>query len=96
MRTYQELNQNEIRDIKLSLTDEDGTSFAPSACTYTVDNSAGTTIVASTNATISTNTITANITTTVTTTIGEYKLTWTIKKDGSTYKHITIFGFFEL
>jgi len=89
MRTYQELNQNEIRDIKLSLTDEDGTSFAPSACTYTIDNSAGTTVITSTNATISTNTVTASIGTTVTVTIGSYKLTWIIKKSGSTYYHIT-------
>jgi hypothetical protein len=86
--TYQAFYINEVRDLQLTIHDQDGASFAPSAAAVNIKNENGTTVVAA-SAAVSENVVTKNIDTTVTGTAGDYKVIWQIKKDGNTYYHVT-------
>jgi len=89
MKTYQEFYQNEVRPVSITLNDEDGNSFAPSAAYYTVKDSDDDVVIAESEATVSTNVVTGIITTAVTVTVGTYKIEWRLRKNAYTYYHVT-------
>ena len=88
-RTQQEFIQNEIRKLELTINDEDGQNFIPSAAYVTVKNKAGTVVVAEKSADIVINKVSTLIDTTTTGTVGTYKVTWRIRKSLYTYYHLT-------
>lgn len=89
MRTYQALNIGEIRAVEVTMNDNNGQAFIPSAAYVSVLNNAGSTVVAEQTALISSNQVYTIIGQLVTNTVGTYKIVWRIKKDGYTYKHVT-------
>jgi len=89
MITYQTLYQNEIRAVELTINDQDGIDFAPSAAYATIETETGVTVVAEQAAMVTGNQIYTVVGTATTATIGKYKILWRILKDGYTYKHRT-------
>ena len=90
MNTIQQLYQDEIRTIQLTLYDKNNTSFAPSGAFYQVVDSDGDVIMEEISATISENVVSGSINTTVTGTVGTYFIVWKLQKSGSTYYHKTM------
>lgn len=88
-RTQQEFNQNEVRKLELTINDEDGQDFIPSAAYVQVINKSGIEIVAEQQANIVGNKVSTTINTTTTETIGKYKVIWRLKKSIHTYYHLT-------
>lgn len=89
MITYQALYQNEIRAVELTINDQDGIDFAPSAAYAAIENEAGDVIVAEQAAMVTGNQIYTVVGTTTTATIGKYRILWRILKDGYSYRHAT-------
>ena len=89
MYTYQALYQNEVRAVELTINDQDGQDFAPSAAYAEIVNSSGNTVVAEQAAQIIGNTVLTIVGTLVTANIGKYKIKWTLMKSGYTYRHAT-------
>jgi hypothetical protein len=87
--TYQSMYQNEIRALELTINDQDGAVFAPSAAYTSVRDSDGTTVVAEQDAQVDNNQIRTIIGTAVTATPGEYDVIWRIITTEYTYYHIT-------
>ena len=88
-RTQQEFNQNEIRKLELTINDEDGQNFIPSAAYVQVLSKSGTTVVAEQSADISVNKVSTVINSTTTGTVGKYKVIWRLRKSLYTYYHLT-------
>ena len=80
MKTYNELNENEVRGIELAIRDQNDDDFVPTEAYASVLDEDDTVIVAEAAAMISDNTMTTLITTTVTANIGTYYIKWRILK----------------
>lgn len=89
MQTYQALYQNERRAVELTINDQDGQDFAPSAAYASIEDSNGNTVITEQAAQVIGNTILTVVGPTVTANIGEYKIKWRILKSGYTYYHAT-------
>ena len=89
--TYQSFYVNEDRALEITINDQDGNDFAPSAAWAQVITDKGATVIAEQAAMVVDNKIRTLIGTTVTATAGEYKVIWRIGYAGHTYYHITIF-----
>jgi len=96
MNTYQSFYQNEIRALELTINDQDGNNFYPSAAYAEVKTDTGVQVVAEQPAMVDSNQVRTLIGTTVTATVGEYKVIWRILYSGYTYYHITILEVQEL
>lgn len=93
--TYQTLYQNEIRNIELSLREDDETIFIPTSGAvniYDEDDS----LILSANAIINSNVISYLVNTTITETTGEYQIIWKINKNNENFYHKTILKVLEL
>ena len=88
-RTQQEFNQNEIRKLELTINDQDGQDFIPSAAYATILNSSNEIIVVEQQADIDTNKVSITINATTTGTLGRYRILWKLKKSIYTYYHLT-------
>ena len=88
-RTQQEFNQNEVRKLELTINDEDGQDFIPSAAYVTIINKSGTTVVEEEIADIDGNKVSTVINSTTTGTVGKYKVIWRLRKSIYTYYHLT-------
>jgi len=88
-KTYQELNLNEVRAIQLTVEDNDGVEFAPSAAYVTINDSQGNTVVSRQAAYTSNNKVTTIIGTITTSAAGFYDVLWEIRKSGYKYYHCT-------
>ena len=89
MRTYQALNQNEIRAVELTLRDNDGMPFDPEEVATEVTDMNGDVIIPEQSALFTDNVAYTMIGTVVTGTTGEYKLKLKIIKSSQTYFHVT-------
>ena len=91
MRTYQQLIQNERRAVELSIDDQDGNTFTPSAAYAQVNDSNGTVVTVEAPAFIdgTTSAVYTIVGTAVTANVGEYMIVWRLKKEGYTYYHAT-------
>jgi len=96
METYQAFYQNEIRALQITINDQDGDSFAPSAAYVQVQDSTGTEVVAEQPAQVTANTVTTLIGTAVTATVGKYKIIWRISHSLHTYYHVSELEVMEL
>jgi len=96
MRTTFNINQNEIRACELTLNDDDGVAFTPSAAFVTINDENDVEVVARQEAYVSSNKIYTVIGTTTSGTIGKYKALWEIHKSGYTYYHTTIVNVMDL
>ena len=90
MNTYQSFYQNEIRALELTIDDQDGNDFIPSAAWVEVQDSAGTAVVAEQAAMVDSGNIRTVIGVATTGTVGTYKIIWRIGYSGHTYYHVTI------
>lgn len=88
-RTYQELNINEIRAVQLTIEDNDGVDFAPSAAYVTINDKIGNTVVARQAAFITNNNAYTIVGTATTSAEGNFNLIWELHKSGYTYYHCT-------
>jgi len=88
-RTQQEFNQNEVRKLELTINDQDGQNFIPSAAYVQVVNNSGTTVVVEQSADIDVNQVSTVIDSTTTGTVGKYKVIWRLRKSIYTYYHLT-------
>ena len=96
METYQELYINEVRQIQITVNDQDGNPFTNFTATATVLNSAGGTVVAETAGTVNENTISTTINQTTTRRTGKYKIVWKISKSVHVYYHVMELSVIEL
>lgn len=90
MNTYQSFYQNEIRALELTIDDQDGNDFIPSAAWVEVQDSAGTAVVAEQAAMVDSSNIRTIIGTATTGTVGTYKVIWRLARTGYTYFHVTL------
>lgn len=88
-RTYQELNIGEIRKVELTIEDQDGLAFIPSAAYIQVNDKDGNVIIPKQSAVIQNNLVNTTIGTVVTSAEGRYNLIWDFHKNGLTYYHCT-------
>ena len=88
-RTQQEFNQNEVRKLELTINDEDGQDFIPSAAYVRVLNKNDVEIVAEQSADINVNKVSTVINSVTTGTVGKYKVIWRLRKSIYTYYHLT-------
>lgn len=96
MNTYQSFYQNEIRALELTINDQDGNDFIPSAAFAQVLTDKGVEVVAEQSAQIDSNQVRTIIGTAVTATAGEYKVIWRILYASYTYYHSTVLEVQEL
>lgn len=89
METYQSFYKGEIRALRVTIDDQDGADFAPSAAYVQIKDKNGETVVAEQAALVSSNTVSTLIGTTVTDSVGTYKVIWRILHSVHTYYHIT-------
>ena len=89
METYHSLYKNEVRAIEITIDDNDGSDFVPSAAYVQVLDEDGNTVVSEQAALVSLNTVATAIGVTVTATVGNYKIVWRILHSTHTYYHIT-------
>lgn len=98
MRTYQSLYQNEVRAVELTIDDDTGTTWVPSAAYTKIEridrkNYRGlqttTEVVAEQAAMSQSNRVYTVVGTMVTSACGDYQLTWRIRKGRYTYYHVT-------
>lgn len=87
--TYQELNQNEVRTVQLTIEDTDGVEFAPSAAYATIKDKSGNTVVPQQTASLQDNNVYVTVNTMTTSAEGSYNLIWELRKDGFVYYHCT-------
>lgn len=90
MNTYQSFYVNEDRALEVTINDQDGNDFAPSAAWAQIQTDTGNTIIEEQVAMVVGNKIRTLVGTTVTQTAGEYKVIWRLAYGGHTYYHITI------
>lgn len=90
MNTYQSFYVNEDRALEITIDDQDGNDFSPSAAWAQVKTDKGVQVIAEQPAMVVGNHIRTIIGTTVTATTGEYKVIWRVAYGGHTYFHITI------
>ena len=88
-RTLQEMNQNEVRPLELTINDPIGAPFSPSAAYVTVLDDSGNTVVAEQAAMVVGSTVYTVIGTTVSGTVGDYVVKWRILYSTYTYYHAT-------
>lgn len=88
-RTYQAINKNEVRAIQISINDQTGSDFVPSAAFAKVIDESEDTVVEEQSAMVSGSNVYTVIGTTVTATIGEYTIIWRIVYGQYTYYHAT-------
>lgn len=88
-RTYQELNIGEIRAVELTIEDNDGIDFSPSAAYVQITDKEDNTIVPRQQAFIQNNRAYTIVGTMTTSAEGRYSLIWELKKTGYTYYHCT-------
>jgi len=96
MNTYQSFYQNEVRALELTINDQDGNDFIPSAAYAQVKTDKGVQVVAEQSAQVDSNQVRTIIGTTVTATAGEYKVIWRILYSQYIYYHTTILEVQEL
>lgn len=97
--TTQTLYQNEVRPVTIAITKKDHSAFSEitSGSLYSVTDCDGTEVLEETNATVSSNTITAVIDTDVTGTVGDYFIIWKIIDENNyVYYHKTYLTVIEL
>jgi hypothetical protein len=87
--TYQELNINEIRAIQLTIDDNDGLAFAPSASYVTIKDKQGNIKVPRQAAFSDGNKVSTIVGTMTTSATGNYNVIWELYKSGYTYYHCT-------
>lgn len=88
-RTRQEFIQNETRKLELTINDEEGQDFIPSAAYATILTDTNESVVAEQQADIDGNKVSITINTTTTQTSGKYKVVWKLNKSIYTYYHLT-------
>jgi hypothetical protein len=81
--------KNEIRDVTISIRDQEDDEFAPTHVTSYVVDSENNTIVNDEERQVTTNSISMTIPQTVTSTVGTYYIIWSIYKNESLYRHKT-------
>jgi len=96
MVTYQALYQNEIRAVELTINDQDGIDFVPSAAYAAIENESGETVVAEQAAMVTGNQVYTVVGTATTANKGKYRILWRILKNGYTYMHATDLEILEL
>lgn len=89
METNKTFYQNEVRNLKITIYDQDHTAFEPDSAYIAIEDEDETTVVAEQAAMVDGNDIYTTINTTVTATNGIYYVIWRIVKDSSTYYHKT-------
>jgi len=95
-RTHQEINQNEIRPLELSINDHTGAPFNPSGAYATIYDSENNIVVDEHIVMISGEKIYTILDTVVTGIVGSYTVKWKILYGGYTYYHITDVDVVEL
>jgi len=95
-RTYQEMNQNEIRPLEVSINDHTGAPFSPSAAYSSVYDADGAEIVSEQPAMVIDNKIYTVIGTIVSANTGNYTVKWRIVYSNYTYYHATDLVIVEL
>lgn len=95
-RTYQEILQNEIRPIEITINDSTGAPFTPSAAFATVYDSDGDVVISEQGAMVSSNRVYSVIGTAVTANVGTYMIKWRIVYGNYTYYHATDLEVLEL
>lgn len=95
-RTLQEMNQNEVRPLELTINDHTGSNFIPSAAYTTIYDDSGNVVVAEQPAMVISNTVYTVIGTTVSATVGDYVVKWRILYSTYTYYHATDLQIVEL
>lgn len=95
-RTLQEMNQNEVRPLELTIDDHTGAPFSPSAAYVTIYDDSGNVVVAEQPAMVVGFTVYTVIGTTVSGTIGDYVVKWRILYSKYTYYHATDLQIVEL
>ncbi len=90
MNTYQSFYVDEDRALEITIDDQDGNDFVPSAAYAQVKTDKGVQVISEQPAMVVGNKIRTFIGTTVTATPGEYKVIWRVEYGGHTYYHITI------
>ncbi len=88
--TYQELNLNEIRAVQLTIEDNTGVDFAPSAAYVSINDALGNEVVTRQAAVITNNNVYTTVGTTTTSAEGNYQIIWELLKDNYTYYHCTV------
>jgi len=96
MITYQALYKNEIRAVELTINDQDGIDFVPSAAYATIETESGETVVEEQAAMVAGNQIYTVVGIITTANIGKYRILWRILKDSYTYMHATDLEILEL
>lgn len=96
MNTYQSFYVNEDRALQITINDQDGNPFAPSAAWAQVRTDTGTIVIAEQPAMVVGSSVNTLIGTTVTANAGEYKVIWRMAYGGHTYSHVTILTVQEL
>jgi hypothetical protein len=95
-RTQQEINQNEVRPIELTMHNDTGAPFYPTSATVSIYNSSGTALVTDAVAMVAGEKITYLLGTTITANVGSYVIKWKIIYGSYTYYHATDIDVVEL
>lgn len=95
-RTQQEINQNEVRPIELTMHNDTGAPFYPTSATVSIYDEDNTAVVEDAVAMVTGEKITYLLDTTVTATVGSYVMKWKIIYDSYTYYHATDIDVVEL
>lgn len=88
-QTYQELLINETRALELTVRDQDGNEFAPSAAYVEIQDEEGNTVVDEQLVQTYGNKVITLVGTATTTTPGTYYVIWKIQRYQYTYYHVT-------
>jgi hypothetical protein len=88
-KTYQELNIGEVRAVELTIEDNDGFDFAPSAAYVEILDKEDNIVVARKAAFTQDNKAYTIVGTATTSAEGRYSLIWELLKDGYTFYHCT-------
>ncbi len=96
MRTYQTLFKDEVRAVELTIRDETGTLYTPSAGYSQIFDEDGNQITTQQGTYITTGKIYTIVDTNTTANIGKYKIVWSLLNYGYTYYHATELTVVEL
>ena len=88
--TYQSFYVSEDRALEITINDQDGNDFSPSAAWAQIKTDKGVQVIAEQPAMVVGSSVRTLIGPTVTGTAGEYKVIWRMAYSGHTYYHITI------
>jgi Ni,Fe-hydrogenase III component G len=88
-KTYQTFYKNEVRALQITVRDQDGNAYSPSAAYVEVQDNVGQTVVPEQVAQVTDNTVQTLIGTATTASSGTYNVIWLILYQQYTYYHVT-------